>query len=323
MKKHILFIGACLLIACVICGCSAPNAPGSTQSTAPQPSPQTETIVLNLVTQRRFYDISGNLLSVCSFTYDENGLLLSEEQQSMENRAFNCRYEYVYNDHGHLISRTEKDHLNQVTDHREYTYSYHSDGKVSSVTGLFGESELLFEYDKNGRLLRATTPFFDGTQWEYFLCQYGENNKPSLVTISAPNSKDDYTFVYNNRNQLINVIDKFGERSEYEYDSYGNLIRENSHHFTYSAPDGVLTSIVDTNNPDITYILDRQGRISAIQENDRIRTEYEYQTIELSSSGLGMSRKYWSLYSRSHTIGRYYNDILAFLLPRAPGVLLL
>lgn len=337
ISKRILSIGMLLLLTiCMFCSCDT-TIP-TTQTTAKQDTrpvnppekdtrpvepPQKDTVTLNLVTQKRTYDISGVLISIVQCSYDEHGLLLSEEREDFKLPTLNEKIEYVYNEHGHMISKTNRDHTQQITRTVEYAYSYNEDGTIASVSGFFDgisdSPDLYLAYDNQGRLSKATTPYFDGTQFEYFICQYGENQKLSNITVKVPDYQNRYSFQYDSNNHLLKV-DTGLWNLEYKYDQFGNLLQQGSLHYTYAEPDGVLISLVDISSPDTTYVLDEQGRIASVQKPNGMRTEYEYITFELSADDFGMSRKYLSTNSLFEGWEMYHIDILAYLLPKAPHI---
>lgn len=322
-KKTILTGLSLILTAVLIAGCNVPSPSPVTEvttSTGSQTVPEKVTTTLNLITEVRVYDQAGELISISKCTYDDKGLLLSEQREGIHNSTLNGSYVYSYNDHGHLISRTEHQSGQDTPRIVLYDYSYNANGTIASISGYFdgdsSEPDMYFEYDGQGRFKKATTPYYDGTIWDYFTCDYGENGKLSKVTIKVPNYTLVYNFSYDDQNRLIGVGD-FGSFHSYEYDKYGNLIQDNTCHYTYSAPNGVITNLQDTSNPNTTYAFDNQGRLSQVFGEHGGRIEYNYQTIELSPENLGLSRKYLTIRNEAADIGAYCNDILAYLLPKA------
>uniref|UniRef100_I5AXE2 Rhs family protein n=1 Tax=Eubacterium cellulosolvens (strain ATCC 43171 / JCM 9499 / 6) TaxID=633697 RepID=I5AXE2_EUBC6 len=197
---------------------------------------------------RHFFDDEGNIQSLKSDDgyeirfFHENGNLV----RACDN--FSNSYEYQYDENGNLI---------QVSDQggRQVAFGY-AEGKLTSITDPNGDV-LTFSYDKEGRLEEVRQPdgtiglknhyddrnrvtiqdFPDGTSTSFEYDEekntvtqilqdgsrsvYQKDDRARIVSVTDADGTESYT--YNDRNQRLSETDRRGARTEYAYDSFGNI----------------------------------------------------------------------------------------------------
>lgn len=315
-------------------GCHAKEQAPTGTTGSPTP-PEKDTITALLLTERRYYDRSGELFATDTYTYDDRGLLLSyEETGHREARITNANY-YTYNEHGHLTSYTQEHSSLASPIIVEYTYTYNENGTVASFTpcevGKSPSPTEYLEYDEQGRFLKITMDNKDGGRRNYIVCSYNEDGTlasydtyeydASFGNTSEPSVIQDFT--YDDRGNLTAYKSTIGFQvfqHDYEYDDDGNLIREGER-WQYFYTDGILSGIKynpssGSTEPKRSYSLDDTGHVTKLVYSDGSRVEYQYETRELSRQEMGMSRLYLSVTYDAFVIFSYLDDILCYFLPK-------
>lgn len=176
-------------------------------------------------------------LKLTTYSYDATGNLLTKTEQATTDttgiQGFNATatgasrsWSYTYNNVGQVL--TAIDPLNNTT-----TYSYDSQGNLSTVTNAAGHVTTLSNYDAHGRVGRITDP-------------------NGLVV----------DLTYNPRGWLISK-NVGGETTSYEYDGVGQLTLvtlPDDSFISYTYDDAHrLTGIADSLGNSISYTLDLRG----------------------------------------------------------------
>ena len=172
-----------------------------------------------------------NSSTVNLFTYnDENKIIKKDITYSSGNSGF---VSYEYNASGLLIKEVENYDDKFFT---EYSYSY--DKNKNMIKKEYNSFVHEYEYDNNNNLIRevvidTTSSYTDVDEYEY-----DENN--NLIKETVSNGSYIYEYYYDDSDRLTLKIQK--ERSQidspyyeesrttYEYDKYGCLVKEISHH---------------------------------------------------------------------------------------------
>ena len=322
MKRRIFpLLCSLALMAGTFLGCT--QQPDPTVATVSPPAPDTapQTITLHLITER----VSGSTDKTPTYrtraVYDERGLATDIIHEDFAIPKQSYHHVYHYNDHGHLLYRTTLENGEETNKTPAYAYHYNPDGTISSIDGYIAEEgTVVFEYDEQGRLSKATTTYFDGKPWVYALCKY---NDAGLLTEFSTSYLDKPTgatygrvekFAYDELGRLKGV--EYPTSYSCEYDKYGNVIRENDLYYTYSAPDGVIVSAQDTKNPTCRYIFDELGRLVRFENGDWY-TQWTYQTIEVPVENLNMAIQFYTRTNEWPGMQCYYNNIMNYLLPKS------
>lgn len=320
MKKTILaLLTAGALLTGILSGCAAPGEPSATEGTTP-PEEDPKTITLHLITEARSYR-DGKPLERTQATYDQRGLTqtIIHEDFSIPKQSYH--HVYHYNDHGHLLYTSTMENGQEVAKSAPFDYHYNTDGSLSSIDGYYDNSSVALQYNGQGQLEKVTTTYFDGKLWFHSSCKY---NNAGLLEEYHADYKDKLTgaatysttnrFQYNDQGRLIGV--DYPISYSCEYDEYGNLIRENDRYFTYSAPDGVIIHMQDTQNSATRYFYDELGRLVRMENGD-YHKEWDYQTIEVPIENKSMAIVFYNSVNEPAGIEYFYDKIINYLLPRA------
>lgn len=323
-----------VMILSMATGCHVNETTPSSTAGSPTP-PEKDTITVLLLTEIRAYNRSGELSSTTIYTYDDRGLLLSEDQTIPSEPDTINRFRYTYNEHGHLTSYTQNrsDLASPII--VEYTYTYNENGTVASFTpcevGKSPSSTEYLEYDEQGRFLKITMDNKEGGRRNYIVCSYNEDGTLASYdtyeydaffgNTSEPSVIQDFT--YDDRGNLTAYQSTIGFQAfqhDYEYDDDGNLIREGER-WQYFYTDGILSGIKynpssGSTEPKRSYSLDDTGHVTKLVYSDGSHVEYQYETRELSRQELGMSRLYLSVTYDAFAIFSYLDDILCYFLPK-------
>lgn len=330
-KNLIIAVISLLLIAALTAGCvftgSAPLATvqGSDSPTSSAPPPVNGTVTkpgykrVYLLTQRSDYNKYGDLDKQYTYTYDEKGLLLTQEYNDVG---------YPDNRRQITITRNEKDFVSTVS---VASYRLGSTGELP-----FDAFSLInyhnYTYDDSGRLT-AYDLTRDGNTTRYSfsydslgrLITYGKNNAKythfiydsigNLFRILDSNTTE-YEFTYDSQGRLIQ-----SNHTTYEYDQDGHLIREADGNFdlVYAWENGVLTDIQQVGNNisslDRSYTLDEFGNVTAITWGDGKRTEFKYTAADLPEKYADRILLYLSIEGPIYQLPNYCKNIIEYYLP--------
>jgi YD repeat-containing protein len=315
--KILLCIGMLLLLW----GCTDQNAP-ITEVTEPT-APPDETITLHLITEKKIYRNDGTQLSKVTYTYDEQGLMLTCTNIDYSTPAQSYCKQFHYNDHGHLLSTTQTVDGAQTPIDITCQYTYNPDGTVASIRGFIGpDSDICFVYNEQGLLTKITTTHYTGEPWDYYVYEYDKSDKLIKSTLKIPKTQTHsaHTLIdkltYDDQGRLIRITSP--SSYECEYDKYGNVIREGTRYYTYSAPDGVIMSMQDTRWPDMRYFYDELGRLVKEQSTEYygVTTEYKYTTVQITPDQLYMSRTNFTSPLYQPVMAIYYDKLPLYWLPK-------
>jgi YD repeat-containing protein len=184
-----------------------------------------------------------------TYSHDANGNVLSRTEQATNDAngsqgaaatvAGSPRlWRWTYNNVGHVLSATgPRTDIADVT-----TYTYDTQGNLSSITNAAGHVTTLSDYDPNGRVGRITDPNGLVTQLSYAprgwltsrittgdgkteTTNYTYDAAGQLIRVSLPdNSQISYT--YDDAHRLTAIADNQGNRINYTLDNIGNRIKE-------------------------------------------------------------------------------------------------
>ncbi len=194
---------------------------------------ETTTDPLGVVTKFEFDD-NGNSTKVyrafgtseqieTSFTYDENGNVLSQTDPNGNTRTF------TYDEYGNKL--TDTDPLGNTT-----AFTYDDLGNITSITDAMGNITSL-EYDLLGRLISLTDALGNSEAYSYdpngnLLTQTDKNGNISSFEydlfnrrVKTYNAIGDSTLqTYDNRGNLASKTDEEGNVVYLKYDPNGNLL---------------------------------------------------------------------------------------------------
>lgn len=259
--------------------------------------------------------------TVWQFTYDQAGRIASAAD------AAGHKTEYAYDQRGNLTARMDPlgnretraydahGRLTLITDADGNKTAYHYDA-YGRLTGMddAGGGQLKFQYDSGGRILSQTDR--DGVTTR---STYDPRGRVSRIEDDAGNfiayaydlagnvvrvdsTDGEWTFAYNEENQLtaetgplghrrqieygpsghvFAVIDALGRRTEFAYDKVGRLttVRDaagNENRLEYDA-DGKVISRQDALGRKIDYAYDQYGRVSGISQAAKSLIKFSYQ----------------------------------------------
>ena len=339
--KNLMIAAICLLlIAGLTAGCVfTGSAPLATVQDSDSPTfsapPVNGTVTkpgykrVYLLTQRSDYNKHGNLDKQYTYTYDEKGLLLTQE----------------YNDAGYpdnrsqiTITRNESDFVSTVSVARYrlgstgelpfdefslvnyHNYTYDDAGRITGydITRDGNTTHYSFAYDALGRLITYGTKAPRGdTKYKHFVYDSTGN----LYRVLDDQAKE-FEFGYDSQGRLIQ-----SNQTTYEYDQDGHLIREAGGNFdlVYTWENGVLTGIQQIGNGisslDRSYTLDEFGNVTAITWGDGKRTEFKYIAADLPETYADRVLLYLSIEGPIYHLPNYCKNIIEYYLPyHAPAL---
>ncbi|WP_375492777.1 RHS repeat-associated core domain-containing protein [uncultured Nostoc sp.] len=223
---------------------------------------------------------------------------------------FGTRTEYTYDNLGR-ISR-ERDFFGNSTGN-DTTYTYNTDGQVTSVTDARNRTTLIgiddkgrpsvttyfdgttskVTYDALGRTKSETNQLGQTTSYNYDVfgkvaaitnplnqqTQFTYNSRGSLVKVTdALNHSTGYE--YDQYNRQTAVINANGDRTETTYDQYGQVaaVKDGNQHITQYFYDnlGALTSVKLANQATTNYTYDNLGRLTQFEDANHNKTTYQY-----------------------------------------------
>jgi RHS repeat-associated protein len=240
------------------------------------------------------YDERGNLIKIINplghtttFTYDEyNNLIAITDPSGAITR-------FTYDTSGNMISqedpegnitRFEYNRLNQLIkiidpQGNETLYTYDAAGNRTSKRDANGNTTY-YEYNHRGQLIKVIDPLGGVTLYNYgnlgcSSCGGGGDRLTSII--DANGNKTAYE--YDGLGRLIREIDPLGNQVTYEYDPKGNLIKKrdangNIIEYTYDASG----RLIKKSYPDGSYEIfryDTRGNI-VYAENKNIAYEFTY-----------------------------------------------
>ncbi|MDL2251215.1 Rhs family protein, partial [Lachnospiraceae bacterium OttesenSCG-928-J05] len=161
-------------------------------------------------------------ISTYAYTYNEQGYIIKE-------KATESLAGYVYDDK-HDGKHEDGKHDSEYPHGNKHDGKHDKDGEdaVRVVT-----SERSYEYDENWQLTKCTEEeeYKGTTVYTYKYDKAG--NRTAYEKVSGGETKEKYSYKYNDSNQLISKTEKSDWRAwkhvktTYEYDRDGNLISEN------------------------------------------------------------------------------------------------
>jgi RHS repeat-associated protein len=159
-----------------------------------------------------------------TYTYDRAGQLIALVNYA-GNGEINSRFDYTYNVSGQTIATTSLD--------GKWDYTYDATGQLieaifTATNPELGYRHLTYQYDRAGNRIQT---IIDGEITNYQsnnLNQYANvgnvvyNYDADGNLISKIDGNKVWNYSYDNRNRLQTVIDDRGDRTDYEYDVFGN-----------------------------------------------------------------------------------------------------
>lgn len=182
---------------------------------------------------------------ITTFSYDTNGLLLSQSVQATSdaNGALGLTatpvgsprlWQYTYNGYGQLLTaKGPRTDVNDVT-----TYTYDTSGNLASVTNALGHQTTFTGYDADGRVGTITDPNGNVTALTYTLrgqiashsvggevTSYTYDGANCLTQAVLPNGAT-ITYSYDAALRLTGLSDNLGNSIAYTLDAMGNRLTE-------------------------------------------------------------------------------------------------
>ena len=239
------------------------------------------------------YDLNGNVIRVTDaegnkteYTYDIYGRILTVKDANGNITAYD-----EYDANGNCLQIT-------LSSGQVITFSYNNEGlPIQVTTNHNGENvSIFYEYDAAGRVNKYTDE-----EDNEFITEYDEAGNVTKLFDAYGNAVQSNS--YDELNNLVSTTDALGIKTQYNYDSVGNLIkkienlnsaREAESGYSYDKA-GCLTSVVDAENGTSSYEYDQVGRITAQIDPNGGRSEYSYDSmgrIIESVTALGSKNKY-------------------------------
>ncbi len=231
----------------------------------------------NNSTNEYIYDENGNVISqlvngviTYEWTYDTEGNILTHNDHSN-----NVIYSYSYDDEGNLITVKSNNGFEISYDQTDSTYAitYKNDDTVKTQNTIYNNSE---ESEIDGFVPTSSiTNLISGGQLISIISS-DETEETTIYSNEVAILTSNYTYsdngvckinyqdgkelqyIYDNEDNIISIFENGKEMANYEYDSLGQLFRENS---VYA-------------NKTVVYNYDKSGNI--LKAN-----EYEYTTGDL------------------------------------------
>jgi len=195
---------------------------------------------------RFFYQCGKEVVgdSISSYEYDMRGNLV-KSIWTWQDQEFIHENEYQYNEKGYILTQDsffvfeydKQGFVTKMTGDGEWFIEYNQNKKPTKVT-IFEDDELIFEmlweYDRNGKILKETEiEYYDGEidELDISVFSYEYDNQGRIVRETETYQDGggwSYTYEYDSKNNIIKVIQYTNGKttphtqSEYEYDSNGN-----------------------------------------------------------------------------------------------------
>jgi len=205
------------------------------------------------------YDNSGNIAKIISNNYISR-YYYDESKRLCKYKRNNLMIKYEYDSNNNIINKYFK--INNLD--RNQNINFDNYENISSLN--FGDRIVNYSYDALNRIIKKTIPGIIETQYIY----QNQGRRTSNFIKSYITNNEQYTYNYDNENNIIDIYCDNKLIRHYEYDEIGELINE----FNYS------------NNTQINYTYDNSGNILKkdiidIMSNNKIRGyTYEYGNIE-------------------------------------------
>ena len=177
------------------------------------------------------------------YTYDANG---SRETATFANGV---KLTYTYDDLNRLILQKSVDKNGTVIAQYEYTLGKNGERTKVTESGVCGNAEISYDYDKANRLVKEVIER-NGEKTVYIYTYDAVGNR-----ISKNENGEKTEYAYNSRNQLVKETSVAGTVI-YSYDANGNLLKQ--------------SGMVDT-----IYTYDAYNRLTAYQQGEQ-KESYTY-----------------------------------------------
>lgn len=240
------------------------------------------------------YDTWGNLLTVshdgktvCEYTYDGLGQLVSMKEYKEPGESAYILRNYSYDSYGRCTSIRYLDNGSEESVLESFEYTYNQDGMIltcNHINNLPAEGNRINEtrsyvYDTYGNLTQSTvTDHLNSGAESVTTYTYDKVGNRTAM------SRDDQatTYTYNGLNQLTEA-DLPDATVNYTYDSRGNQIQEQNE------TTGITTSFTYAVTGEMTA-LSVSGSDTAAYTQENI---YNHEGIRISKSEGGVTRRYY------------------------------
>lgn len=280
-----------------------------------------ESVTLYLLVSQTHYNAEGTNWKTIEYTYNEKGLILSEEWDMRSENVWNdaletyvstqmpcdgiadTTYSYTYDKFGNVTQYT-RSYYDGSSQTAAYAHSYNGDGTIASTnleTGDGTKSVYTYTYD-DGKLVNVqwenldpdASANFSAFSWD---CAYGRDGNLISVECSSANVNGVY-FLYNSDGKLQTYAN--GSETAYTYDADGRKLTAGKLRYTYD--DGVLTGITGST---MVYTCDANGNIIRGEAENGARVEYTYRSMTLSPQEAALACAYWGAKTASPTLFPY------------------
>ena len=227
--------------------------------------------------------------------------LLSEDRQFIQTLVH-----YHYDETGRLLSV-------RASEGRNFDYQYSQQGWMTRWQDL-SNTWVEHDYDQQGRAISSRC---SGGYWQGKLhydddnlitlhkssfggiTQYCRDDKNRIITIIDPDGrKTEQEWDFDN---LIAVTNPLGQRTEYQYDDWGNVTQVSLpdgalHHYQYN-PQGQLISYSDPINSTWEYAYNALGSLISVTDPDARQWQHQYnalgqRTVTTSPDGVKSHYRY-------------------------------
>ena len=227
------------------------------------------------------YGIYNDHMKVFTYKYNSRGKLIEVFSDATWNYDYEIHDTYTYNSKGQLIRSVHSSAGHDTGESDTLHYKYNSQGELIETYGLhypeYGDFyRSITKYDSAGRVSEEIAYEYD--DWDKTLLRNINNHTYQYDTTGRLISETTTNYPYVDSLGTISKRPVKGDRSEYKYDTNGN-ITERAH---YNA-DGTLMEYCNRHNeaPKTTYEYDTRGnKIKECKYNSdgslEKKTIYEY-----------------------------------------------
>ena len=182
--------------------------------------------------------LSGSLFERDENEYDENSILIRTTQYA-DYAGYPYTIEYKYDEEGNLIQETTISSYSEQIESTEYKYDDSGRKIEQAHTTQLQIENTTIKYNEDGSYLETLAKQgISSDRIEYIDTLYDEHDNALRVKSHYDNghisSDVQYNYEFNEQNQLVKMVSEYSDyktETTYEYDEYGNLIKETVYRF--------------------------------------------------------------------------------------------